>query len=97
MINFKELIRIYSINTSITETYGDSWLELNNILQELPKEDIAILYLYMDCGSYMKTAKILGVSYCTARKLIIEIREKILSKVPKNLHRRLKEDIDNAD
>ena len=97
MTNFKELIKIYSINTSITETYGDSWIELNNILQQLPKEDIAILYLYMDCGSYMKTAKALGVSYCTARKLIIEIRNKILNNIPKDLHKRLREDIEDDD
>ena len=59
------------------ETIDDEQLKLHLAVQQLSDPDKIILYLYAELQSYRKLAKVLNVSFTTAYKSLIQIRNKI--------------------
>lgn len=55
----------------------DELLDLYEAINTLNEADKIILYLYAELGSLRAVGRTLGVSYTTARKAVMEIKEKI--------------------
>lgn len=55
----------------------DELIQLYEAINQLNDADKIILYLYAELGSLRAVGRTLGVSYTTARKAVIEIKNKI--------------------
>lgn len=74
--NLKNLMNEYDIEYN-TLDYSDEEIKLLQAVQKLSDPDKIILYLYAELQSYRKLAKELNVSFTTAYKSLIQIRNKI--------------------
>ena len=73
----KLLMNEYNLSAN-TLTDDDEYIILLSNIDKLPAPDKIILYLYAELQSFRKLAKVLGVSFTSAYKVIHQIREKIL-------------------
>lgn len=55
----------------------DELIELYEVIKTLNDADKIILFLYAELGSLRAVGRTLGVSYTTARKAVLEIKQKI--------------------
>lgn len=62
----------------------DELVNLYESISKLSPPDKIILYLYAELGSLRAVGRTLGVSYTTARKAVLEVKEKILNNLDKN-------------
>lgn len=59
----------------------DELIELYEVIKALNDADKIILFLYAELGSLRAVGRTLGVSYTTARKAVLEIKQKIFEKL----------------
>ncbi len=67
----------YTFNTANTE-YDDDMVNIINKVNTLTEPDKIILLMYAELQSFRKLADVLNVSFTTAYKSILQIRNKIL-------------------
>lgn len=75
--DLRKLLREYEDKEKDIMTDTDELLELYDAINTLNDADKIILYLYAELGSLRAVGRTLGVSYTTARKAVIEIKNKI--------------------
>lgn len=75
--DLRKLLREYSEREENIMTDTDELLEVYDAIDTLNDADKIILYLYAELGSLRAVGRTLGVSYSTARKAVIEIKQKI--------------------
>ena len=75
--DLRKLLREYSDRQEDIMTDTDELLEVYDAINTLNDADKIILYLYAELGSLRAVGRTLGVSYSTARKAVIEIKNKI--------------------
>ena len=75
--DLRKLLREYSEREENIMTDTDELLEVYDAINTLNDADKIILYLYAELGSLRAVGRTLGVSYSTARKAVIEIKQKI--------------------
>ena len=76
----KTMMSDYSFDTGCTE-YDDEKLMVFEAFSALNYADRIILCLYADNQSLRKTAKILGVSYATTRKVVAKIKSELVATI----------------
>lgn len=75
--DLRKLLREYENKEMDIMTDSDELLEVYDAINTLNDADKIILYLYAELGSLRAVGRTLGVSYSTARKAVIEIKQKI--------------------
>lgn len=75
--DLRKLLREYSDRQEDIMTDTDELLSFYTAIDTLNDADKIILYLYAELGSLRAVGRTLGVSYSTARKAVIEIKNKI--------------------
>ena len=75
--DLRKLLREYSDKQEDILTDTDELLSFYTAIDTLTDADKIILYLYAELGSLRAVGRTLGVSYSTARKAVIEIKNKI--------------------
>ena len=75
--DLRKLLREYSDKQEDIMTDTDELLSFYTAIDTLNDADKIILYLYAELGSLRAVGRTLGVSYSTARKAVIEIKNKI--------------------
>lgn len=75
--DLRKLLREYENKENNIMTDTDELLEVYDAIKTLNDADKIILYLYAELGSLRAVGRTLGVSYSTARKAVIEIKNKI--------------------
>ena len=75
--DLRKLLREYENKEMDIMTDSDELLEVYDAINPLNDADKIILYLYAELGSLRAVGRTLGVSYSTARKAVIEIKQKI--------------------
>lgn len=75
--DLRKLLREYENKEMDIMTDSDELLEVYDAINTLNDADKIILYLYAELGSLRAVGRTLGVSYSTARKAVIEIKNKI--------------------
>ena len=75
--DLRKLLREYETREEDIMTDTDELLEVYDAIKSLSDADKIILYLYAELGSLRAVGRTLGVSYSTARKAVIEIKNKI--------------------
>lgn len=75
--DLRKLLREYENKENDIMTDTDELLEVYDAIKTLNDADKIILYLYAELGSLRAVGRTLGVSYSTARKAVIEIKNKI--------------------
>ena len=73
----RKLLREYEDKEIDMMEDTDELIELYDAIAQLNEADKIILYLYAELGSLRAVGRTLGVSYTTARKAVIEIKEKL--------------------
>ena len=73
----RQLLREYEDRDMDMMEDTDELLGLYEAIAKLNEADKIILYLYAELGSLRSVGRTLGVSYTTARKAVIEIKNKI--------------------
>lgn len=73
----RKLLREYEDKQMDMMEDTDELIALYDAIAQLNEADKIILYLYAELGSLRAVGRTLGVSYTTARKAVIEIKEKI--------------------
>ena len=75
--DLRKLLREYENKEEDMMNDTDELLEVYDAIKTLNDADKIILYLYAELGSLRAVGRCLGVSYSTARKAVIEIKNKI--------------------
>ena len=75
--DLRKLLREYENKEEDMMNDTDELLEVYDAINTLNDADKIILYLYAELGSLRAVGRCLGVSYSTARKAVIEIKNKI--------------------
>ena len=75
--DLRKLLREYDAKEMDMMNDTDEILEVYDAINTLNDADKIILYLYAELGSLRAVGRVLGVSRSTARKAIIEIKQKI--------------------
>lgn len=73
----RKLLREYEDKEIDMMEDTDELIDLYNAINQLSEADRIILYLYAELGSLRAVGRTLGVSYTTARKAVIEIKDKL--------------------
>lgn len=73
----RKLLREYEDKEENIMEDTDELIALYNAINQLSEADRIILYLYAELGSLRAVGRTLGVSYTTARKAVIEIKDKL--------------------
>ena len=73
----RKLLREYEDKEIDMMEDTDELITLYAAINQLNEADRIILYLYAELGSLRAVGRTLGVSYTTARKAVIEIKNKI--------------------
>jgi DNA-directed RNA polymerase specialized sigma subunit len=73
----RKLLREYEDKEMDMMEDTDELIALYNAINQLSEADRIILYLYAELGSLRAVGRTLGVSYTTARKAVIEIKDKL--------------------
>lgn len=77
--DYKEIRQDYEWDPSIFSEEPERIARVKYIIQHrLPEVDRIIILLYIDCQSYRKLGKRLGISHTTAAQEVRRIRERIL-------------------
>ena len=79
----RKLLRDYKEKVLDPMSDTDEIYDLYKALNTLPEADQIILYLYAELGSSRAVGRTLGVSYTTARKAVLEIKEKLFKLLKK--------------
>ena len=79
--DLRKLLREYETREEDIMTDTDELLEVYDAIKSLSDADKIILYLYAELGSLRAVGRTLGVSYSTARKAVIEIKQKIFEQL----------------
>lgn len=75
--DLRKLLREYENKEEDMMNDTDELLKVYDAVKTLNDADRIILYLYAELGSLRAVGRTLGVSYSTARKAVIEIKNKI--------------------
>lgn len=75
----RKLLREYEDKEIDMMEDTDELIALYNAIDKLNEADKIILFLYAELGSLRAVGRTLGVSYTTARKAVLEIKEKIFT------------------
>ena len=75
----RQLLREYEDRDMDMMEDTDELLDLYEAIAKLNEADKIILYLYAELGSLRAVGRTLGVSYTTARKAVIEIKQKLFN------------------
>lgn len=75
---YKAIRRDYAYNPSVMSEEDARTAALKRIIDRLPLADKTIYLLYVDCQSYRKLGRKLGLSHMTVRKECIRIKKRIL-------------------
>lgn len=73
----RKLLREYEDREMDMMEDTDELISLYDAINTLNEADRIILYLYAELGSLRAVGRTLGVSYSTARKAVIEIKNKL--------------------
>ena len=73
----RKLLREYEDKEIDMMKDSDETIALYKGINKLNEADKIILYLYAELGSLRAVGRTLGVSYTTARKAVMQIKEKI--------------------
>ena len=73
----RKLLREYEDKEIDMMEDTDELIALYAAINQLNEADRIILYLYAELGSLRAVGRTLGVSYTTARKAVIEIKDKL--------------------
>lgn len=73
----RKLLREYEDKEIDMMQDSDETIALYKSINKLNEADKIILYLYAELGSLRAVGRTLGVSYTTARKAVMQIKEKI--------------------
>lgn len=94
--DFREIKQDYLSNDDIMSTEAERVSEVKRIINErLSVVDKTIILLYIDCLSYRKLGKRLGLSHMTCRKEVLRIKE-IIMKEYASIKRLSEDDIRKA-
>ena len=77
----RKLLREYDDKEIDMMQDTDELIALYKAIDTLNEADRIILYLYAELGSLRAVGRTLGVSYTTARKAVMEIKNKIYEKL----------------
>ena len=77
----RKLLSVYETREVDVMEDTDELLEVYDAIRALNDADRIILYLYAELGSLRAVGRTLGVSYSTARKAVIEIKQKIYDRL----------------
>lgn len=77
----RKLLREYEEKEMDMMQDTDELISLYDAIKTLNEADKIILYLYAELGSLRAVGRTLGVSYTTARKAVLEIKDKIFDKL----------------
>lgn len=80
----RKLLREYEEKEIDMMEDTDELISLYDAISQLNEADRIILYLYAELGSLRAVGRTLGVSYTTARKAVIEIKQKLFDKLYDN-------------
>ena len=80
----RKLLREYEDKEIDMMEDTDELIALYAAINQLNEADRIILYLYAELGSLRAVGRTLGVSYTTARKAVIEIKQKLFEKLYDN-------------
>lgn len=80
----RKLLREYEDKEIDMMQDTDELIALYAAINQLNEADRIILYLYAELGSLRAVGRTLGVSYTTARKAVIEIKQKLFEKLYDN-------------
>jgi len=80
----RKLLREYEDKQIDMMQDTDELIALYAAINQLNEADRIILYLYAELGSLRAVGRTLGVSYTTARKAVIEIKQKLFEKLYDN-------------
>lgn len=80
----RKLLREYEDKEIDMMEDTDELIALYAAINTLNEADRIILYLYSELGSLRAVGRTLGVSYTTARKAVIEIKQKLFEKLYDN-------------
>lgn len=84
--DYKDIKEDYKFNPDIMSTEEEKVTRLKEIINtRLSLVDKTLILLYVDCQSYRKLGKRLGLSHMTCRKEIIRIKQIILREYEKML------------
>ena len=81
--DLRKLLREYENKEEDIMNDTDELLEVYDAINTLNDADKIILFLYAELGSLRAVGRTLGVSYSTARKAVIEIKNKIFEELNK--------------
>ena len=82
---FRKIKQEYSYNPDIMNEEDERLTRVKKIIdQKLSLADKTIILLYVDCQSYRKLGKRLGVSHMTLRREVQRIKNIILKEYGKN-------------
>ena len=83
---FRDIKEDYKFNPDIMSSEDERVARIKDIINnKLSVVDKTIILLYVDCLSYRKLGKRLGLSHMTCRKEVIRIKNIILSEYQKML------------
>ena len=79
---YKDIRVDYSFDPDIMNDEPDRIRRVKEIIaRDLTDVERTIIILYIDCQSYRKLGKRMGLSHMTVRREVLRIREKIKSKL----------------
>lgn len=82
---FRKIRQDYTYNPDIMNEEDERLISLKKIIEEnLSLADKTIILLYVDCQSYRKLGKRLGVSHMTIRREVQRIKNIILKEYESN-------------
>ena len=82
---FRKIRQDYTYNPDIMNEEDERLIRLKKIIdQNLSLADKTIILLYVDCQSYRKLGKRLGVSHMTIRREVQRIKNIILKEYERN-------------
>jgi len=83
---YKDIRQDYTFDPSVFNDEPERLRRVKEIIAtDLTEVERTIILLYIDCQSYRKLGKRLGLSHMTVRREVIRIKEKILKKYNERL------------